>query len=221
VCAFLAQRAARLAAEQGDNPGSAATMTRLRAEATEHLVRINTLRRLAAQAKLPAALDWIGEFTASGEKLVVFAHHRDLVHALAERFGGLRIAGEAPPPARQAAVDRFQTDPQAQVVVCSIQAAGIGLTLTAASDVLFVEYAWTPAALEQAEDRCHRIGQHTPVTAWYTLAADTIDQDLLELVERKRAVVTTATDGDQPAGSVSVAGDLLERLTRRGLDANC
>jgi SNF2 family DNA or RNA helicase len=73
--------------------------------------------------------------------------------------------------------------------------AAQGITLTRASNVAFLELEWTPAMHDQAEDRCHRIGQRDAVTAWYLLAANTIDETMARLIQRKRAIVAAVTDG--------------------------
>ena len=82
-----------------------------------------------------------------------------------------------------------------QLIVCSLAVAGQGLTLTQSSNVAFLELDWTPAKHDQAEDRCHRIGQQDAVNAWYLLAAGTIDETIATLLERKRAVIDAVTDG--------------------------
>ena len=84
--------------------------------------------------------------------------------------------------------------------------AGQGITLTRASNVAFLDLEWTPAMHDQAEDRCHRIGQHDAVTAWYLLAAQTIDETMLELIERKRRVVDAVTDGRAEADEAVLEG---------------
>jgi SWI/SNF-related matrix-associated actin-dependent regulator 1 of chromatin subfamily A len=105
-------------------------------------------------------------------------------------------------------VARFQEDPECRLIVCSLDAAGIGITLTAASNVAFLEMGWTPATHDQAEDRVHRIGQHNAVTAWYLLAADTIDERIAAVVERKRRLVRAASDGT-PHDDESALDELL------------
>jgi SNF2 family DNA or RNA helicase len=95
-----------------------------------------------------------------------------------------------------------------------MKAGGVGLTLTAASDVLFVEQGWTPGEHDQAEDRCHRIGQEDNVAAWYLLANGTIDDDIFALIEKKRIVVDAVTDGAE-AKNESVLTDLVKRLVER------
>ncbi len=164
----------------------------------ERLVRLNALKLLAARGKLHAALAWIHDFCTSGERLVVFAHHREVQRAVLERFPhALHILGEDSHAARDASVGAFQAadDSENQLIVCSLEVAGQGLTLTRASNVAFLELDWTPAKHDQAEDRCHRIGQQDAVNAWYLLAANTIDETMANLLERKRAVIGAVTDG--------------------------
>jgi superfamily II DNA or RNA helicase len=161
----------------------------------ERLAQLNALRRLASAGKGNAALAWIDDFLASDEPLVVFAGHRAMQDRLVERFpDALHLLGRDSITAREAAVRGFQAG-EAQLLVCATRVAGQGITLTRASNVAFLDLEWTPAMHDQAEDRCHRIGQHDAVTAWYLLAAKTIDETMLELIERKRRVVDAVTDG--------------------------
>ena len=164
----------------------------------ERLVRLNALKLLAARGKLHAALHWIHDFLSSGEPLVVFARHREIQHAVLERFpNALHVLGEDSQRARDQAVRAFQAPDTtgSQLIVCSIEVAGQGITLTRSSNVAFLELDWTPAKHDQAEDRCHRIGQQDAVNATYLLAADTIDETIAALLERKRAVIGAVTDG--------------------------
>jgi SWI/SNF-related matrix-associated actin-dependent regulator of chromatin subfamily A-like protein 1 len=164
----------------------------------ERLVRLNALKLLAARGKLHAALTWIHDFCSSGERLVVFAHHREIQRAVLSRFPrALHVIGEDSHGARDAAVRAFQAEDSVenQLIVCSIEVAGQGLTLTRSSNVVFLELDWTPAKHDQAEDRCHRIGQQDAVNASYLLAAGTVDETISTLLERKRAVIGAVTDG--------------------------
>jgi SNF2 family DNA or RNA helicase len=162
----------------------------------EQLVRLNNLRQLAARGKLPTALAWVGDFLESGEALVVFAEHVATQKAVLERFPkALHILGSDSSEARQRAVDAFQEEDGPQLIVCSLKAASQGITLTRASNVAFLELDWTPARHDQAEDRLHRIGQESAVTAWYLLAPDTIDETMAELLQRKRSLIDAVTDG--------------------------
>jgi SWI/SNF-related matrix-associated actin-dependent regulator 1 of chromatin subfamily A len=162
----------------------------------EQLARLNYLRRLAAAGKLRAAIAWIEDFVVSGEPLVVFAHHRAVQRALVEHFpGAAHVLGDDDLVARAAAVDDFQRPHGPAIVVCSMQAASQGITLVRASNVAFLELDWTPSRHYQAEDRCHRIGQHGAVTAYYLLASETIDEQMAAVLQRKRAVIDAVTDG--------------------------
>jgi SWI/SNF-related matrix-associated actin-dependent regulator of chromatin subfamily A-like protein 1 len=162
----------------------------------EQLVRLNHLRQLASHGKLPTALAWIADFLASGEPLVVFAEHVAVQHAVLERFpNSAHILGSDTISSRQQAVDAFQSADGPQLIVCALKAASQGITLTRASNVAFLELDWTPARHDQAEDRLHRIGQDSAVTAWYLLAPETIDETMAELLQRKRGLIDAVTDG--------------------------
>jgi SNF2 family DNA or RNA helicase len=166
----------------------------------EQLVRFEALKLAAWNAKSEGVIEWIENFLESGKKLIVFAHHIEVVNQLAERFAAPKIQGGMSSDQVEAGKNRFQNDPECKVIVCNLQAGGVGHTLTAASDVAFVEFPWTPALLDQAVDRAHRIGQTESVTGWLLTASaeeveDTIDSEILRLLSRKRSVVNAITDG--------------------------
>ncbi len=162
----------------------------------QRLAQLGTLQRLAARGKLHAALAWIHDFLASGEPLVVFARHVEVQEAVLERFPhAAHLLGRDATVAREATVRAFQEQDGPQLIVCATRVAAQGITLTRASNVAFLELEWTPAMHDQAEDRCHRIGQHDNVTAWYLLAAGTIDETMARLIARKRGLVAAVTDG--------------------------
>lgn len=211
IVAYVAERAAQIALELGKKPGSAAVRARFAAEANEHLVRLSALRRLAALSKMDAVTEIVEELVEQGRKVVLAAHHREVVDALASRFGGLKIQGGMAVADIEEAKAKFQTLPidQAPVIVLSVTAAATGHTLTASQDVVFVEEPWTPADVDQIVARCHRLGQQGSVTAWHLLAADTVDERVHDLVERKRRVVRAATDGGEVSGEVGVVAEVL------------
>jgi superfamily II DNA or RNA helicase len=165
------------------------------ARRAERLAQLNALKRIAARGKLAAALSWIDDFLASDEPLVVFAHHQEIQEALLQRFDALHLLGRDSQARRDATVAEFQAGSGPTLLVCSTAVAAQGITLTRATNVCFLELEWTPAIHDQAEDRVHRIGQHDAVTAWYLLAADTIDETMARLIERKRDLVAAVTDG--------------------------
>jgi len=177
----------------------------------ERLAQLGTLQRLAGRGKLHGALAWIHDFLASGEALVVFARHVEVQRAVMERFpGALHLIGADSAPARERAIAEFQDPSGPQLIVCATRVAAQGITLTRASNVAFLELEWTPAMHDQAEDRCHRIGQRDAVTAWYLLAAETIDETMARLIQRKRATVAAVTDGEAAEADGMVASVIRE-----------
>lgn len=198
IVTYAAARAEVLATELGVSPRSAAVRARFAAEANEHSVRLAELRRLAALAKMAAVVEWTENLLEDPDaKVVLAAHHRDVVDALAERFGGLKIQGGMRTAEIERAKSRFQ-DGDGRVIVLSIQAAKTGHTLTAAQDIGFVELPYTPDDLDQTASRLHRLGQAGVVTAHRLLAAGTIDERINAYVESKRSVVNAVVDGKVP-----------------------
>ncbi len=159
-----------------------------------------TMVRQIGQAKAGLAADYAAQLARSVGKVVFFAKHIDVMDrveaALAER--GLRtvsIRGDQTATFRQSQIDAFNTDPEVAVAVCSLTAAGVGVNLQAASNVVLAELSWTDAEQTQAIDRVHRIGQEEPVTAWRIVAAQTIDAKIAELIDAKAGLAARALDG--------------------------
>ncbi len=171
----------------------------LKASNAQALVEIETLKQLAVQGKLPQAIDWMSNFLEVDGKLVVFAVHKFVVDVLMEQFKDIavKVDGSVPNEQRSINVERFQNDPKIRLFVGNVQAAGVGLTLTAASNVAFLELPWTPGELSQAEDRCHRIGQKDAVNVHYLLAEGTIEEKIARLIDKKRKVLDSVLDGKE------------------------
>jgi SWI/SNF-related matrix-associated actin-dependent regulator 1 of chromatin subfamily A len=132
-------------------------------------------------------------------KVVVFTHHHDVTDMLAKALpGAVVLDGRSSAEEKDSAVRRFQTDPKVRVFIGSISAAGMGLTLTAASTVVFSELAWTPAAMIQAEDRCHRIGQTDSVLVQHLVIDGSIDQRMSAILIRKSELIGQILDGEAP-----------------------
>jgi SWI/SNF-related matrix-associated actin-dependent regulator of chromatin subfamily A-like protein 1 len=177
----------------------------------QRLAQLGTLQRLAARGKLAAALAWIDDFLASGEPLVVFARHLEVQQAVLARFpAALHLLGGDSIRDRESAIAAFQDPAGPKLIVGATRVAAQGITLTRASNVAFLELEWTPAMHDQAEDRCHRIGQRDAVTAWYLLAADTIDETMARLIQSKRSHVAAVTDGRTVGGDGLVEGVVRE-----------
>ena len=143
---------------------------------------IATARRELAIAKLPDSIEAIKELLESVDKVVVFAWHTDIIDALEKALSEYKpalIAGRTKSETRQAEVDRFQNDPACRVFIGNIQAAGVGITLTAASHIEFVESSWVPGEIFQAVDRCHRIGQKSSVSARFHVVKNSVDEAVI------------------------------------------
>jgi SNF2 family DNA or RNA helicase len=182
-------------------------------ENSEAVLLINKLKIKSMQGKLKAATEWITDFLDSGEKLVVFCDHIEAQEAIYTKFQkqGVAIMSHMEAEERQANVDKFQKNPKIKIIVCSLGAGGVGFTMTASRSVLFFEQGWTPAIHDQAEDRTHRIGQKNAVTAYYMLGKDTIDEDIYKLIEKKREIVSAASDGIVTSETPLIR-DLIDKL---------
>lgn len=166
----------------------------------EALVKFMTLRSLASKGKVKQATDFIRNFLANGKPLIVFCSLKEVVKALQKQFpDSVRVTGDDSLNDKQAAVDAFQSG-EAQLIICSIKAAGVGLTLTASSNVAFVEFPWTYADCCQCEDRAHRIGQKNNVNCYYLIGRNTIDRVLYNIIHKKRSIANQimASDDDIP-----------------------
>lgn len=156
-------------------------------------VEFSTWRRLCAMAKVrPAAALLDAELRSHSRKVVIFCHHRDAVVELRSalhEFGTVAITGGDSPEARFATVNAFQTDARVRVCVAQIVAGGTGVTLTAASDVVFLEQSFVPGENLQAADRCHRIGQSKPVLVRFLSLAGSVDEVVVEVLARKTQMI--------------------------------
>lgn len=183
-----------------------------------------TMVRKIGQAKATLAADYTAQLARSVGKVVFFAKHIDVMDAAEEHFSrvGLKavsIRGDQSAKARQEAIDSFASDPEVAVVVASLTAAGVGLNLQAASNVVLAELSWTSAEQTQAIDRVHRIGQELPVTAWRIIAAHTIDARIAELIDSKAGLAARALDGsdEEVAAEANVQLAALSSLLRDAL----
>jgi SWI/SNF-related matrix-associated actin-dependent regulator of chromatin subfamily A-like protein 1 len=177
-----------------------------KAQSAMAMVQLAALRKLAAKGKIQAAIEWIKNFLETEQSLVVFAMHKHTIAALREAFPqSACIVSEQDAEERQKNVRAFQEGKYKLLIGAmgtSAQSspAGVGHTLTAATNVLFTELGWTPGHLDQCEDRCHRIGTKDNVTCHYLLGDKTIDVKLASLIEAKRKVVHQVLDGKDVDG---------------------
>lgn len=195
--AMLAMRVAvELAKASADPQDYADAVAALKAAAKAAFDELAKLRHDTAVAKIPYVIEHIRSIVEQGEKVVCFAHHHDVLDALAGEFGAqaVTVDGRTPMVDRQANVDRFQASPDCLVFLGGIQAAGVGLTLTAASHVVFAELDWVPGNMTQAEDRCHRIGQRDMVLVEHLVLEGSLDARMAAILVEKQEVIVAALD---------------------------
>ena len=182
-----------------------------------------TMVRKIGQAKATPAADYTVNLARNVGKVVFFAKHIDVMDQAEKHFAaaGLKtvsLRGDQTTKVRQAAIDAFTNDPDVAVAVCSLTAAGVGVNLQAASNVVLAELSWTNAEQTQAIDRVHRIGQELPVTAWRIIAAGTLDGRISQLIDAKAGLAARALDGE--AGLDAAEGSVqLEALVAVLTDA--
>jgi hypothetical protein len=185
-----------------------------------------SMMRRIGQAKAGLAADYATQLARSAGKVVFFAKHVDVMDVAEEAFArqGMRfssIRGGQTPSTRQKNIDAFMNDPDVAIAVCSLTAAGVGLNLQVASNIVLAELSWTDAEQTQAIDRSHRIGQTEPVTAWRIIAAQTIDSRIAELIDRKAGLAARALDGsdEEVWSSADVQHEALVALLTDALSA--
>ncbi|MCU1604631.1 MAG: putative helicase, superfamily, partial [Modestobacter sp.] len=199
----------------------------LKATATATGENVFGMMRRIGQAKAALAADYAAQLARSAGKVVFFAKHVDVMDAAEETFAkqGIRfssIRGHQTPASRQKNIDAFVSDPDVAIAVCSLTAAGVGLNLQVASNIVLAELSWTDAEQTQAIDRSHRIGQTEPVTAWRIIAAQTIDGRIAELIDKKAGLAARALDGSDEElwSSADVQHEALVALLTDALSAS-
>lgn len=221
TAADFAAQARDLADQFGVSAGDPRVRAAMRGRTRDHLTRLNELRKILGRAKQPAITRWVRDQIEAGEKVMIAAHHRDVVDAYATQFGGLKIQGGQSALIKEANKARFQHDPQssAPTITVSIAAGGVGHTLTAARLGIQAELCWTPGELNQMAKRIHRIGQSRPVVYNVAIADGTIDQAMWAMINNKQQVLDAVLDGAQIAAvddETSAAAELAWQLTQAG-----
>ncbi|KAL6657041.1 hypothetical protein ACP70R_004821 [Stipagrostis hirtigluma subsp. patula] len=187
-------------------------------------ILINKIYNDSAEAKIPAVLDYLDIILEADCKFLIFAHHQIMIdaiqqHLLKKKVKCIKIDGHTPMTTRQTLVTDFQNKDDIRAAVLSIKAAGVGLTLTAASTVVFAELSWTPGDIIQAEDRAHRIGQVHSVNIYYLFAHDTIDDMIWDVVQGKLENLGQMLDGQEKTLDVSQSGGRPSPSKQKTLDS--
>jgi SNF2 family DNA or RNA helicase len=195
------------------------------------LAIMNKMRQITGISKVAEAVDFVTEHLLSNErKIVIFTHHLAVATMLKEKLdnwladGGyskcLHMNSSLNADERQNLVVKFKDDNNSRVMIASTLAAGEGLNLQFCSDAVMLERQWNPANEEQAEGRFHRFGQLNAVSVTYMIASETIDEYFTELVEQKRAIVSSTLDNKEVAWDQnSLMSELAMILTTKGKKA--
>ena len=181
----------------------------------EKLAQLNVLRQLSSKGKIDTAIELAENIIESGEKVLIFCSFIDPLEQIKMHFKNkaVMITGKTPVDERGQVVETFQNDKSVSVFLGGIKSAGVGITLTAASNVIFLDYSWNPADMQQAQDRVHRIGQVASSVNIYQLEAlDTIDEDLKSLLEHKQDIFNQIIEGHV---ADSIAKDAVQLATQR------
>jgi len=161
------------------------------------------LYALTGKSKIKGIKEYIFDLFESGQKFLVFAHHQDVMNEIETHVQNkcktkyIRIDGNTSTDKRQLLVDKFQNEEGIRIAILSITAAGTGLTLTAATSVVFAELYWSPSSLLQCEDRAHRISQKSVVTVIYLLGKNSLDDRMWPMLKKKMKVISKTLSGKQ------------------------
>lgn len=158
-------------------------------------------RQLVIKAKMKSVIKWVENWLAENdEKLVIMFCHTEPIEIMMRKFKDIavRVDGNTPTGrVRQDLVKKFQRDEKCRLFVGNMAAAGVGLTLTAAANLAFAEFPWTPAVIKQVEDRCHRISQERQVNIYYLVAHKTVEQKVAKKIASKDSVLNEVLDGGE------------------------
>ncbi len=182
-----------------------------------HIVELQKLKQVCSDAKIFTIGEDVESAIESGEKVVIFTQYRETLKHIKGNLGShnpVSISGDDNQDERQNAVDSFQQIEACKVFVGNIKAAGIGITLTAATNVFFADLDWTPAVHDQAMDRCHRIGQTGTVNVRYYVAQGTVEEDIMGMLASKRIMIEKVLTGENGAESEGVV-DVINRIVKR------
>ena len=181
----------------------------------EALAKIEYLKQITARGKFEKIKEFIDNALEQGIKLVVFSVHREIQNLLWKNYkdsNPARIFSEDDLELRQEYIDKFQNDDSCKLMIASLKAGGVGITLTASNTVIFCEFGWTPADHDQAEDRTHRLGQKNSVNCYYLYGKDTIDESILELVDKKRSISEAIIDGKTATKKVNDIEEIINKF---------
>lgn len=187
----------------------------------EALIKVGYIKRLVAELKTKAVIDWIDDFlTESEEKLILFGLHKKILGAIEKRFKTIctKVDGSVTGRKRQIAFDKFNKRKSCRLLLGHITAAGTGWSATACSNTAFCEFDWVPGTHSQAEDRVRGIGRGVAgkqAQAFYLVAKDTIEENIVRLLQKKQETISTVLDGKMRKEDLNLFDLFLSTLIKR------
>lgn len=180
------------------------------------LRRLSSIKELTAELKMKNVLKWIDDWlTESDEKIVIFAYHRKVIETIRQHLKGrcVVVHGGKNDEQRREAVRKFRKRESVRAFVGQVRAAGTGLDglQRVSNTIAFVEFDWTPGVHLQCEGRAERIGQHKPITIYYLPARKTIEETIVEIVQRKQDTLNAVLD-DGTGENLNIYDLLLEKI---------
>lgn len=182
-------------------------------ESQKDLVELILLRKFIAMSAIPSTIEMVENAIEMGRKVIVFTSFTEELEALSEHFGKAAVKHNGPMTtrAKQKSVDDFQNNPKVKVFVGNIKSAGVGITLTEATVVIFNSFDWVPGSNEQAEDRAFRIGQKNDVNVYYQLFVDTISTRMWNMLNNKKDIINTIM-GDNKLSDEEITINLMDEI---------
>ena len=177
---------------------------------------------LTGKAKLNGVYEYLSDLLEAQEKFIVFAYHYEMLQCIEnlmkeKKVGYIRIDGNTKQEKRYDYVNEFQKNNNCRVAILSIIAASTGITLTSSNIVIFAELTWTPSIMIQAEDRAHRIGQNKEfVDIKYLYGKETLDDFILDRLQKKLTIVSTTIDDKQEYLGVKADPKLIGISKKKG-----
>lgn len=180
----------------------------------EPLMKIGVLKQLVVKGKLKSIVNWINDFLVSDEKLLIFCEHKFVSTHLMKHFSkiAVKIDGDITGVKRQREIDKFRNDTKIKLYIGNHEAGGVGHDLTEASNVAIIEFPWSPGDIDQDAGRAHRIPQTNAVNVHYLIGINTIEEDIIELLDEKRKMINSTIDGSN-FGEVNIIKELIKRFT--------
>lgn len=182
-------------------------------EEQKDLVELILLRQFIAQQAIPYTIEMAENAIEMGRKVIIFTSFTDELNIIADHFGKAAVRHNGPMTnnMKQRSVDAFQTNDKVKVFVGNIKSAGVGITLTEGTVVIFNSFDWVPGSNEQAEDRAFRIGQKNDVNVYYQLFDNTISTRMWDMLNIKKDIIATIM-GEKELTEDEITELLIENL---------